>query len=475
MCQVRASYNAIRSFLSSAGVLVIDPIEMSMLAVSHFQSVLGPQQYTPPPIRSSPFWFSQLLSFQCTDSHYQQMLLMPTLEEIQSLFFKLNPNKAPGPDGLTSAFFKSAWDVLGEEVTRSIQHFFNSSFLPATANATILTLVPKFPGASKISDFRPISCLNTIYKVISRLLVTRLKPILPQLILPCQTAFVKDRLLLENTILASELIHGYHKNKGAKRITIKVDIAKAFDTISWEFLFSCLEGLRLPMPLLSLLRACICTTSFMVGYNGTVNGYFKGKRGLRQGDPLSPYLFVIAMNCLSHMINKAAAEERIKYHHNCREMRLTHLSFADDLLIFIDGSIESVQCVLQVLHEFELRSGLAVSFQKTSFFASGLSPQEIETIQASTGMINGTLPVRYLGVPLNSRKLNLVNCEPLIHQIKSRFSNWSVKSLSFSGRLLLIKTVISGITNFWCSSFILPKRVLRESILCAVCFFGKET
>lgn len=152
----------------------------------------------------------------------------------------------------------------------------------------------------------------------------------------------------------------------------------------------------------------------MVDYNGNVHGYFKGKRGLRQGDPLSPYLFVIAMNCLSYMLNDAASQGRLKYHPNCKSLKLTHLSFADDLLIFIDGSIESVQKVLQVLHEFEQRSGLAVSFQKTSFFASGLSTQEIDTIRASTGMTCGTLPVRYLGVPLNSKKLNLTNCEPLL-------------------------------------------------------------
>lgn len=138
-------------------------------------------------------------------------------------------------------------------------------------------------------------------------------------------------------------------------------------------------------------------------------------------------------------------------------MKLTHLSFADDILIFIDGSLESVQNVLHILHEFEQRSGLAVSYQKTSFYGSGLSPQEIETIHASTGMSCETLHVRYLGVPLNSKKLNLANCELLIHQIKSRLFSWSVNSLSFSGRLLLIKTVIAGIITFWCSAFILPK------------------
>ena len=248
-----------------------------------------------------------------------------------------------------------------------------------------------------------------------------------------------------------------------------MDIAKAFDTLPWEFLFTCLQGLQLPPRFIRLLQACVCTPSYMVGYNGSIHGYFKGKRGLRHGDPLSPYLFVIAMKCLSHLLNQAARSNRINYHMNCASTKLTHLSFADDLLIFIDGSIESVQQLLQVLGEFEKRSGLAVSMQKTSFFASGLSLEETETIQASTGMSLGSLPFRYLGVPLNSKKLSLTNCEPLLHQIKTRFSTWSVKTLSFSGRLLLIKTVISGITTFWCSAFIFPKACIKRiNSLCSI-------
>lgn len=140
-------------------------------------------------------------------------------------------------------------------------------------------------------------------------------------------------------MLAGELVHGYHKNTGQKRITIKVDIAKAFDTLSWEFLFSCLESMQIPHHFITMLKACICKTSFMVGYNGTVNGYFKGRRGLRQGDPLSPYLFVIAMNCLSYLLKRAATHEGLPYHPSCEKLKLTHLSFADDLLIFTDGSL----------------------------------------------------------------------------------------------------------------------------------------
>lgn len=175
------------------------------------------------------------------------------------MFFKLNPNKASGPDGLASGFFRASWDIIGQEVIVSITNFFSSSFLPSSTNATILSLVPKRPRASQITDYRPISCLNTVYKVISRLLVSRLKPILPEFIVPNQTAFVKDRLLVENIVLASELIHGYHKKGGVKRITIKVDIAKAFDTLSWDFLFHYLQGLNVPHLYIQWLRACVCT------------------------------------------------------------------------------------------------------------------------------------------------------------------------------------------------------------------------
>lgn len=107
--------------------------------------------------------------------------------------------------------------------------------------------------------------------------------------------------------------------------------------------------------------------------------------------------------------------------------------------------------------------------QKTCFFASGMTEAEISTIQASTGMTCGNLPFRYLGVPMNSRKLSLASCEPLLHQVKTRLSSWSTKTLSFAGRLVLIKTVIAGITTFWCSSFVLPKACISKlNSMCSV-------
>ncbi|XP_019091180.1 PREDICTED: uncharacterized protein LOC109128751 [Camelina sativa] len=179
------------------------------------------------------------------------------------------------------------------------------------------------------------------------------------------------------------------------------------------------------------------------------------------------------MNNLSLMLNRAAEEGKFQYYHNCDTAKLTHLCFANDLLIFVDGSLSSVQNVLHVLQEFEDRSGLAISLQKSSFYGGGLSEEEISLISSTTGLPHGTLPVRYLGVPLCTKKLTIQNCEPLLQQVKGKINHWCSKSLSFAGRLLLINNVIAGISNFWCSTFLLPKACIRKINSMCNAFLGK--
>lgn len=167
----------------------------------------------------------------CSQAQAAVLSRLPSPEDITNTMFKLNRNKSPGPDGFTSGFYTAAWDLLGQEVIHAITAFFKTSHMPTSTNSTILTLLPKFPGATIIKDCRPIACCNTIYKVIYKILVNRLKPLLPSIILPNQTAFIKGRMLLENCLLASEIVSGYHKQQTVKKLTLKIDIAKAFDIV----------------------------------------------------------------------------------------------------------------------------------------------------------------------------------------------------------------------------------------------------
>lgn len=277
----RNYYNAIHALTDLNGVTVPDPEQIGLLAVFHFHCILGPSLS---PVNLTLLDSVQAFTmFSCSDVQSALLSALPTDEEVMRTLFKLNPNKSPGPDGLTSRFYSCSWRVLGQEVTSGIIRFFSSCEMPTATNSTILTLIPKFPGATIIKDYRPISCCNTLYKVISKLLVSRLKPLLPQIILPNQSAFVKGRLLLENCLLASEIISGDHKNKGAKRLTLKVDIAKAFDSLKWDFVLACLTALNLPTQFISWVKECISTVAYSVGINGSLHGFFRGTRRLASG------------------------------------------------------------------------------------------------------------------------------------------------------------------------------------------------
>ncbi|KAL0747632.1 hypothetical protein Bca101_029634 [Brassica carinata] len=177
-----------------------------------------------------------LLTYRCPPTSAAGLVSPVTVEEIISALNALPNDKVSGPDGFTKEFYVAAWSVIGGDFITAVQSFFIYGFLPTGINATILTLIPKTEEAQTMKDFRPIACCNLIYKVISKVLARRLKTILPEAIEANQTAFIKGRLMLENVLLASELVNGYHKESNSNRATVKFDISKAFDTIYFAFL-----------------------------------------------------------------------------------------------------------------------------------------------------------------------------------------------------------------------------------------------
>lgn len=280
-----------------------------------------------------------------------------------------------------------------------------------------------------------MSCCTTIYKVIARLLKQKLKLFISDTVQGNQVGFVQGRLLCENVLLASELVTNFHVDGDTNRGCLQWDLAKPYDNLDWIFLMNTLQALELPEVFVGWLLECFTTPSFSVAFNGELVGFFQGKKGLRQGDPISSLLFVLAMDVLSKKLDKGVISQRFGPHPDCVAPLITHLSFADDVLIFFDGEEGSLRGILSILDEFKEGSGLAVNRDKTALFLNGGDIQVNIDMATSLGLQQGSLPVRYLGVPLTFRKLRKQDYQPLIDKVLARFSAWTVKHLSFAGRL----------------------------------------
>uniref|UniRef100_A0A2N9IBN2 Reverse transcriptase domain-containing protein n=1 Tax=Fagus sylvatica TaxID=28930 RepID=A0A2N9IBN2_FAGSY len=383
-------------------------------------------------------------------------------KEIKDVIFGMGNDKAPGPDGFTALFFKKSWPIIHGSVTEAIRSFFISGKLLKEVNSTIISLIPKVPNPTTVSDFRPIACCNVIYKCITKILANRLQIYLGSLVSSNQSAFIKGRSISENILLAHELVRNYHSSRGSSRCAIKADLRKAYDSVDWNFILMCLLAAGCPPKFVNWIKECITNSRFTISLNGSLVGYFPGGKGLRQGDPISPYLFVIAMEGFTRLLKRRVLEFRnFKFHPQCKQLQITHLSFADDLLLFSSADLPSIQLIKSVLEEFKDISGLALNPNKSEVFFAAVPGEIKEQILSCLQFKEGNLPVRYLGMPLISGKLTYKDCQPLIDKIVGRIHTWSAKHLSFAGRLQLIQSILYSIQMYWSSIFILPKKVIK--------------
>ncbi|XP_056862412.1 uncharacterized protein LOC130510091 [Raphanus sativus] len=454
----RQAINHIHFLLTDTGDRVETQDGIQALCIDYFHELLGSQVAEPMFIQSD---LDLLFDFKCSADEVMSFQKPFSAEDIKDAFFSLPKNKSGGPDGYSSEFFMATWSVVGAEVTEAIFEFFKSGKILKQWNAANLVLIPKKLNAAVTTDFRPISCLNTVYKVIAKLLASRLKEILPAVVSNSQSAFLPGRLLAENVLLATELVNGYNTQALSPRGILKVDLRKAFDCVRWDFLLAALRAIAIPESYICLISECLSTASFSVSVNGATRGFFQSTKGIRQGDPLSPYLFVLAMEGLSRLLLSRYEEGLIGYHPGTVNLKISHLMFADDVMVFFDGTSSSLHGISECLDDFATWSGLQMNPSKTELFTSGIDQTESAAI-VSYGFPSGKFPVRYLGLPLMSRKLKISEYAPLVTKITARFQSWSAKILSFAGRLQLLKTVIFGIVSFWLSAFILPKGCIKS-------------
>ncbi|XP_019224305.1 PREDICTED: uncharacterized protein LOC109205994 [Nicotiana attenuata] len=372
------------------------------------------------------------------------------MEEVRAVVFSMNPNSAPGPDA-----------------------FFSSHTMPRYMTQACLVLLPKVEFPSSLSEYRPISLSNFINKIISKLICSRISTFLPKMISPNQTGFVKGRSISENIMLAQEIVQGIKKPNIGANVVIKLDMAKAYDRVSWSFTCIILRRLGFSELLIDMVWRTLSNNWYSVIVNGTRCGFFHSTRGLKQGDPLAPALFILGAELLSRMLNNLTHDQFFNgFYMERRGPQITHLSFADDIIIFTSGSTYSLQKIMDTLQSYENTSGQLINKNKSHFMTSSSAfPYTIRRIKQITGFTRKESPLTYLGCPLYTGRKRTVHFNPIVSKVVGRIRGWHGKLLSYGGRATLIKHVLQSIPIHLLSAVSPPKTVLRQIEKLAANFF----
>ena len=324
-------------------------------------------------------------------------------EEIKAALFQMGPTKAPGPYGMNAIFYQKFWHIVGDDVIAAVLDFLNSGNMNFELNYTNIVLIPRNKSPERMSDYRPISLCNIIYKIIFKIMANRLKHILPNLISLTQSAFVPGRLITDNVLVAYETLHSMHcKKKGKKgALGLKLDISKACDRVKWAFLEKIMYKLGFPEAWIERVMSCVSTLSFLVCINGKAYDNIIPTRGLRQGDPLSPYLFLLCAKRFTALLTRAKEEGRLHGVSLCRRApRITHLLFADDSLLFCQANQEEVQCITDTVQLYAASSGQCINFEKSFvYFSSNTKVAQREGTKAALGVKDVESFESYLGLP----------------------------------------------------------------------------
>nr|KAJ0194327.1 hypothetical protein LSAT_V11C800406660 [Lactuca sativa] len=369
-----------------------------------------------------------------------------SLDEVKAAIWDCGSEKAPGLDGFTFKFLKKYWDIIKGDVMNFVNHFERCGSFARGCNSSFIALAPKTKDPLSLNDFRPISLMGCLSKIISKILSNRLKTVIGKLIGVEQSAYVEGRCILDGPLIINEVC-SWVKRARKKLLLFKVDFDKAFDSVNWQYLDSILEQMGFGNKWRMWIRGCLSSSRASVLINGSPTKEFPIFRGVRQGDPLSPYLFIIAMEGVPIPSNGPI---------------LSHLLYADDALFLGEWSRSNLKNLARILRCFHISSGLKVNYHKLKVFSIGVSASETVHWANLLGCATGALSFDYLGVPVGANMNIIKNWKPIIKNFHSKLSVWKSKSLSFGGRLTLLKSVLGNLPTYYLSLFKSPVGVLEE-------------
>lgn len=383
-----------------------------------------------------------------------------TRDEFKQATFQMHLDKAPGPDGLNPSFYQRFWDLCGEEVYQAGCKWLQERSFPSQLTETNIVLIPKIDSPKSMKDLRPISLCNVLYKIVSKVLANRLRKIIPECISEEQSGFVEGRSILDNALIAIEVVH-YMKCKTRGKVgdvALKIDISKAYDKVDWGFLQGMMSQLGFCETWVDWIMMCVANVSYSVQVNKDQVGPVVPEKGLRQGDPLSPYLYIICAEGLSILIKDAMQRGVLHGVSICQGAPMvSHLLFADDSFLFFRANEGETRAMKDILRIYEEASGQEVNFAKSEvFFSRNVQGPTRDSNAAAFGVSVALGTGRYLGLPSMVGQGKKAMFSFIKDRLWRKINAWNAKNLSMARREVLIKSVAQTILSYCMSVFLLP-------------------
>eukprot|EP00253_Pinus_taeda_P015442 PITA_15442 len=392
---------------------------------------------------------------------HNTLLLKPiSLEEVEVAVNLLKAGKAPGPDGFTSNFFQHFWELIKWEVWQLVEELSSMRWMYLGLNATFIALILKYENSNSPEKFRPIALCNIIYKIVSKVVALRLKPMLPLIILPEQSRYVEGRQITDGIILTHEIIHSLKQMKKPGML-LKIDLSKAFDSICWEYMQKILQAFGFDAAWIRWISSLISSTFFSILVNGIPSSTFHPSRGIHQGDPLSPFLFVIMAEGLGRSIKAAISNGHLKGISFHQAPTTSHQQFVDGNMLFGHSSVQEAHSLISILETFSKASGALINKVKSQIFFFNTPPITQCAIARIIGFSVASLPSKYLGAPLIASALKHSSWTNLLEKLEAKLFQWTHRALNMASRIVLIKAVLQSMPLYLFSLMAARKWVLK--------------
>ncbi|GKD58632.1 RNA-directed DNA polymerase, eukaryota, reverse transcriptase zinc-binding domain protein [Tanacetum coccineum] len=348
---------------------------------------------------------------------------------------------------------------------RRLSIFFTCGEIPKGCNSTFIALIPKNPDANMVKDFRPISLIGSIYKIIAKILTNRLVGVLGDIVNEVQSAFISERQILDGPFILNEIMQWCRRRKKQSMI-FKVDFEKAYDSVRWDFLDDILVKFGFGIKWRGWIQNCLNSSKGSILVNGSPTEEFQFYKGLKQGDPLSPFLFILVMESLHISFQRVVDVGMFTGIKLSSSLNISHLFYADDAIFLGQWNDSNIDTLVHVMECFYRVSGLRINLCKSKIMGIHVDADRIKSAASKLGCLVLNTPFLYLGTKVGENMSRVHAWKEVIVKIKSRLSNWKLKTLSIGGRFTLLKSVLGSTPIFHMSIYKVPSSVLHllESI-----------